>query len=292
MNNRFTTVVVLFFLSLFVSKLYAEKFFVCVSIPPQKELVSRIAGDEVEVFVLLPAGKSPETFVPTPGDLAKIAKARVLVTIGVPFEETLLPSLTSIGRNLVHVNTAKKIDRKPIERHTTSRQISDHPDPHIWLSPALLKKQAALIASSLADIAPDRAELYSHNLALFNEELEALKEEIESMLAEHKGKSFYVFHPSFGYFADEFGLVQIPIETGGKTPNPKDLAILTKAAKRDMIKTVFVQPQFDPRAAGIIADATGADLEVLDPLSEHLFKNLEDIARKIAKSFERDAQNE
>jgi zinc transport system substrate-binding protein len=94
------------------------------------------------------------------------------------------------------------------------------------------------------------------------------------------GTEFFVFHPSWGYFADAYGLKQIPFEIEGKEPGPGEMARLSRYAREKGIKVVFVQPQFSTKSAEAIAREIGGRLIIADPLREDWMKNLREVAAK------------
>ena len=51
---------------------------------------------------------------------------------------------------------------------------------------------------------------------------------------------FMVFHPSWGYLAHDYGLVQVPVEIEGKEPKPAQLKELIELARKEGIKVIFV----------------------------------------------------
>ena len=93
-----------------------------------------------------------------------------------------------------------------------------------------------------------------------------------------------VFHPAWGYFAEDYGLEQIPIEIEGKAPKPATLKQVIVRAKRLGVKVVFVQPQFAVKNAATVAEAIGGKIVFADPLLPQWADNL----RRVAKEF-RDA---
>ena len=163
---------------------------------------------------------------------------------------------------------------------------SDSLDPHVWLSPPLLKKQAQNIAAALIELDPAGAEQYRTNLERLLAELDGLHTRIAELLRPHRGRAFYVFHPAFGYFAETYGLREVAIESAGKPPTQRQLRQLIHQAARDRPGAIFVQPQYDSRAAKIIADAIGAEVLVLDDLAFDVIANLEQIAQKIAVTLQ------
>ena len=138
-----------------------------------------------------------------------------------------------------------------------SETNAGRPDPHIWLNPLLVKTQARTICDALVELDPQHAADYRKNLAAFEADLDRVHAEIAATLAPLKGRELFVFHPAFGYFADAYGLKQVPVEIEGKEPTAKQLAELIARAKADHVKVIFVQPQFSRKSAEAIAQAIG-----------------------------------
>jgi zinc transport system substrate-binding protein len=160
------------------------------------------------------------------------------------------------------------------------------PDPHVWLSPPLLQAQSRRIAEALAKVDPGHAGDYARNQRALSEKLDSLDARIKKRLEPYRGRAFYVYHPAFGYFADRYGLRQEVVEVDGKSPAPRQLADYIRRAKADGVKTVFIQPQFDPKNAAAIAQSIGGKVETLDDLARDVVANLEDIAAKIEAAFQ------
>ena len=263
---------------------------IMVSIPPQEYFVERIAGGRVEVHAALPPGASPATYEPGPAEMRQVAEADLYISIGVPFEGAWLPRLESANPHLPVVASHRGVTRLSIDRYGTHAEDGerghDHghgtPDPHIWLSPELVSVQADTIAIALSRLDPDGDSVYAANLAAFHREIDSLHATIETVLVEARGDTFVVFHPSWGYFADEFGLVQLPIEVQGQEPSPSELARLVEMTRRLEDPVVLVAPQFSGRSAETVASETGGRLEVADPLARNWAANLLDVARTIS----------
>ncbi|MCK5723282.1 MAG: zinc ABC transporter substrate-binding protein, partial [Gammaproteobacteria bacterium] len=91
---------------------------------------------------------------------------------------------------------------------------------------------------------------------------------------------FMVFHPSWGYFADTYGLKQVAVEIEGKNPKPSQLKELIEHAKEQGIKIIFVQPQFSSKSAKLVAREIGGRVAVADPLAQDWSANLRAVARE------------
>lgn len=168
-------------------------------------------------------------------------------------------------------------------KHSNSHETHSEKDPHIWLDPILVKIQASTIAKALIAKYPQNKALYEANLAKFQAELDALNAEISALLKKSKNKKFIIYHPSLAYFAARYHLVQIPVEIEGKEPKTKDLQRLMSVAKKENIKTIFVQKGFSQNAAKSLAKELKASVVELNHLSDDYSKNLFEIAKKIAQ---------
>jgi len=149
------------------------------------------------------------------------------------------------------------------------------------LSPTLVKKQAAAILEGLKEIVPEYAGEFDTNYHIFIEKIDALDAALKYQLQGRKGMRFVVFHPSWGYFAKEFGLEQVPIEVEGKSPKPAQLTEVIQYARENDIHIIFVQPQFSQKSAKVVATAIHGKAIFIDPVAEDWFSNLKEVAEKL-----------
>ena len=266
---------------------------VFVSILPQAFFVERIGGEHVEVEVLVGPGQSPHTFQTTLKQMARLGEARLYFRVGVPFEDVLCGKLASAHEQLLIVDTRRDIELKPMTGHHDHGEHAGgehgrhegHTDPHTWLSPRLAKIQAQTICDELCKADPANKADYVENLAALQADLDRLDERIAKALAPLKGRTFYVFHPAFGYFSSAYGLKQEAVEVGGKNPTLKHVERLIGRAKADGVRLIFVQPQFSPRAARTIAARIDGEVIPMDPLAKDYIRNLQDMAEKIQRAL-------
>ncbi len=288
--------------------LASETPHVFVSILPQRTFVEHISGDLVEVSVMVMPGASPATYEPTPRQMTTLTKARAYFAIGVPFERAWLPRITSVNPDMDVIHTDQGIEKRPMaaHEHHSGAVRDDHEaphghqgeergqrqggirDPHVWLAPDLVKVLARNIHDGLVRIDPAHRDAYAHNLDRFLDEIDRLDQTLSTIIARfpEDQRSFMVFHPAWGYFADQYGLHQIPIESQGKEPSPKQLVDIVKHGRDKGISVVFVQPQFSDASAGVIAREMGAEVVPLDPLAEDWAENLLRAARAFERALE------
>jgi zinc transport system substrate-binding protein len=271
-----------------------------VSILPVAYFVERLGGPNVEVSVLVGPGQDPHTFDPTPKLMAKLANAQVLFKMGFPFEETLIKKVGSGFKNVEVVDLQQGIRLRAMTEEETEAEEAEHGhgkaeehgheagdmDQHTWLDPQLARIQAKTIADTLIRIDPSHKDQYEKNLNGFQADLDAIHEQLKKALAPVKGKSFFVFHPAYGYFGDAYGLKQVPVQIGGKEPTARQLARLIELAKEDGVRVIFVQPQFSKKTAEALATGIGGAVVPLDDLAPDYLKNLQEMAAKLDSALQ------
>ena len=265
------------------------KLKVFVSIPPQSGFVKAIAGEHAEISVMVQPEKSPASYEPSPRQMVNLAKSDIYFAIGVPFETAWLKKFADANPEMRIVHTETGIERKPIHRHhghhKTHHSAEGIKDPHIWLSPPLVMQQARNILSGLKAVDPANADDYEQNYQAFINRLVELDIALMREFSEVSKPRFMVFHPSWGYFADAYGLDQIAIEIEGKTPKAKDVAALIQTARQNNIALIFAQPQFPTKQARIIAKEIGGTLVQADPLAADWQANLRRVASAIKQEL-------
>jgi zinc transport system substrate-binding protein len=269
----------------------AEKLPTATSIPPHAWLVEQIGGDAVDVATMLAPGESPATHQPTDVQVSRVLSSRVYFRSGVPFESG--PWFGALAQHVEVVDLNEGLADRIIEDHSHGDHTPKRPgsvssgvDPHTWLSPTRLGVQAQRVAEALSLQDPDRASFYATNLARLESELAELDVWIRSTLAPYRGRVFIVFHPSWGYFAADYGLSQIAIEIDGKEPSDAEITHLQLEAREFGVSTIFVQPEIAGRAARAVADAVGAEVAILDPLAADVPANLRRTTEAIVRSFD------
>jgi zinc transport system substrate-binding protein len=190
------------------------------------------------------------------------------------------------------IDVARGIKKLAMQPHTDdhdSHEAHGHEkkhtslDPHVWTSPANVQVIAKNIYEALAKADPDNQNYYRENLEIFLKQTARTDKQVRSILQGiPKGSKFMVFHPSWGYFAHDYDLVQLPVEVEGKSPKPRELIKLIKEAKAEKIKAIFTQPEFSDAVAKTMAKELGIKVIKVSPMNEHWSENLLNIAQAIA----------
>jgi zinc transport system substrate-binding protein len=240
------------------------------------------------VTVMVGPGQNPATYEPSPRQMAALKAARVYFRIGVPFESVWMNRIRAVNPHMLVVDVAEGIKRRPVERIGDDEigRVARLPDPHVWASPPLGKVIAARIRDTFIGLDPAHKQDYERNYARLAAELDALDAEIRDRLSPLKHRAFMTFHPAWGYFADTYGLRQIPIESEGKEPGPRTLLHVIEEAKRLRIKVIFVEPQFSRSSAEMVAREIGGRVVAVDPLAEDYVGNIRKVAAAFAEGLE------
>ena len=275
----------LFLLLLFFSlqALAGDKPLVVVSVLPQKTFVENVAGDLVQIEVMVGKGFNPATYQPSPRQIARLSKAVLYVRAGMPFEQSWLPRFTTVNRSMKILDMREGLELLPAHTHHGHGHHDHEFDPHIWTDPKLVKLHAQKLRDALGELFPNSKALLNENHDKFTARLDTLDQELKTTLAPLKGRSFLVYHPAWSYFAQRYGLHQIAVEQEGKEPNPRSLAKLIEQAKQAGIRTILVQPQHSSATARVLADAIGARIVQVDPLEEDIFSALPKLAAALVE---------
>lgn len=263
-----------------------EKPIVFVSISPQAWLVKRLAGETVEVQAVLTSGANPHTFEPTARQVKKLSEASLYLTLGMPFEMALARRAASLNAELKVVGMDAGIGKIGGDAHDHERGpghvCGAGGDPHIWLSPRLMCAMASNTVAALGQMVPQQRARLVENLQSAVAEIQAVDAAARVKLASLRVKTWVVYHPSWSYFARDYGVTLLVIEQDGKAPAAKHLAGVIGQARAAGVKVVCAEPQFDKRPAQTLAQQLGARLVMIDPLQEDWPALMRDVAEKLA----------
>jgi len=246
---------------------------VAVTIAPEQEFVERVGGDHVRVVLLVPPGADPHTYEPPPGILADVAGADMYAAVGsgVEFELSWKDKIAALNPGMLVVDCSRGVDL-----------IST--DPHIWVSPRNAKVMVENICRGLIEVDPENATDYRRNADAYREELDALDAEIADALARSGVTKIMVYHASWAYFARDYGLVEVPIESEGKEPSPQRIEHLVRQAEEEGIRVIFASPEHSTRSAEVIAKEVNGTVVQVSPLAGDYLANMRRVALAFAES--------
>lgn len=253
-----------------------DKINVATTIAPLAEFVRAVGGDRVAVTVVVPPGAEPHTFEPTPSLMVDMSKADLYVMNGAGLE-FWIDRLLQANKDMTVIDSSKSID--------LISESEDEMDPHIWISLKNAAVQVQNVCSGLIQVDPANKDYYSQNRDSYLEQLKALDEELNGSFTASKKKIFVVHHPAWTYFARDYALEQVPLMENEKEPGPKYLSQVIDLARQNNISTIFIEPEFNPKSAEVIAKEMNASIKTLDPLAGDYLNNMRYAGRAIASSL-------
>ena len=258
---------------------------ITVSIAPFKYFVKEIAGNDFSVNIMVPAGADPHTYEPFPEQISKLRKSAGYISNGfLGFEMNWLDRFYETNSTMKRLSLGDKIDPLASEHHHEGGHV-ESADPHYWVSP----KCALVIASSvkvfLCELNPAQKQKYETNYQLLLSKIQNVDNIAREHFSNVPSKDFMIYHPNLAYLARDYGLEEIPVEYEGKEPTPFRMKELIDRARKDKLKTIFVQLEYDTKNAKAIAGEIGARIVLIDPLSENWQKSTTDIINALYASL-------
>ena len=248
---------------------------VMVSILPQADFVKQVGGEMVSVEALVPPGAGPHTYEPTPEQMVKLSQASLYVKVGsgVDFELSWMERMLQQNPAMALVDCSAGVTLLGS-------------DPHIWNSPVNAAIMVENIYRGLVDADPAHEAFYRQNADRYQGELAGLDADIRAGFDGFTNRRFLIYHPAFGYLAQEYNLEQVPIEFDGKSPTPQVMQQVVETARQYHLQYIFIAPQFAIGQAEAIASEIDAVLVNVDPLPELYITNMRSVAEALSKEME------
>jgi len=245
---------------------------VVTTLPFLKEFVERIGGPSVTVVNLINGTESVHTYSPKPSDAVAVARARLLVQVGVGLEVWVTPMIKSAANPALTIVTtghgipllrAQELDEEDDNGHA---HITGN--PHIWLDPENAKMMVRTITDALIKAAPAQRATFLVNQAGYLMEIDQTEAAIKQQVATLKDRRIITHHGAWPYFARRFGfkIEGVILEQPGGEESAKELAGLIKMIRLKQIKVIAMEPQLNPKVARTLAEETGATLVTITPL--------------------------
>lgn len=260
------------------------KLEVVASFYPLYEFTRQVAGERAVVSALVPPGVEPHDWEPSPQELRRLTKARIVVYNGGGLEPWIDRFLAQAGSTpplavraadglpLIAVDLPAHGDGRGTtkgETTKTSEPAKATPtDPHVWLDPVLAQSMVESIRAALAKADPDGAQRYADNARAFAGRLSLLHRAFEAGLRECARRDVVVSHAAFGYLARRYGLSVISVMgvAPESEPSPAQLAAIVRFARQRKVKYIFFETLVSPRLAETLAREVGAQTLVFNPI--------------------------
>lgn len=231
------------------------------------DTVQRVAGNHVDLTVLLPIGSDPHSYTATPQDMIAMSDADVIFVNGLGLEESLLPTIDAIeGVPVVSINegiTPIQLDEHSSEDVAEVDHAHGGVDPHTWLDVRNVRQWALTAATALGTLDPGNAPAYRQAGDAYAAELSALHQEILGAVAPipPEARKLVTDHDTLRYFAAAYGYEVIgsviPSFSTLSTISAQEMAALQEQIKATGARAVFADASVNPRLAQQVAQDTG-----------------------------------
>jgi len=240
------------------------KLQVTASFYPMYFFASQIGGDKANVYNITPASAEPHDYEPTTKDVVRITQSNLLVLNGGKLEawgNKIKDQLQ--GSNVTIITAGEGLANRQLNEDGQIIQ-----DPHVWQNPLLAKKQVEVIEKGYERIDPKDSAYFQANAKELEVELDQLDSQFRQGLSSCSKKDFVTSHAAFGYLAEQYGINQVAISgvSPDEEPSSQKLAEIADLVKREDIKIVFFESLVSPKLSQTIAQETGAQTMVLDPI--------------------------
>ncbi|MDF1566609.1 MAG: metal ABC transporter substrate-binding protein [Spirochaetaceae bacterium] len=246
------------------------------------DILSNIAGGKADVRVIIPAGRSPHSYEPTPRDVAALDNADIIFVNGLNLEESLLPILEDLDEPvIVPVSAGIEVLFLGEDDDHTDDDEHDHSagDPHFWFSPLNAIVWSRNISRTLQTADPANAEFYAARTDEYTSQLEGLDVEIRDMVNRipQENRKLLMDHAALSYFARDYGfeiLGHIVESVSDQAePSARQVADLTELMTHEGVDAVFVGESAGrgiSRLAESVAAESGRDVRVVRLLTGSL----------------------
>lgn len=225
---------------------------------------NQVGGERVTVTTLLRGNESPHTFEPGPAAVEALARADVLLQIGLGLEEWLDPVVENAGNRRLRVVTAADV----VDDVIADDEHGHGGNPHIWLDPEYAKRLVKRLANVLAATDPPGESLYRQRAQNYARRLDSLSAAILARAGQVKNRRFISFHDAWPYFCRRFRyeVVATVEPKPGQEPSARELASLTRLIRETGVRVVTTEPQLPTALPLTLAAETGVRVIVLNPL--------------------------
>lgn len=263
---------------------------VVATIKPVHSLIAAVMEGVGVPYLIVRGAASPHVYALKPSDAAALQRANVIFWIG-PDIETFLASVlknTHPGTRVVALGHSPGVRQLRYEEfgggdgHDGGHDHDGHHDhhgaersadnPHVWLDPVNAQAMVRAIGRTLSDVDPGHRNIYARNVASTVARLEKLHQDLAARLKTIRGRKYLVFHDAFQHFGARYEVPAAGVISlgGGRAPGARRLLALRALIKREDVRCVFAEPQFEPRIIQPIVEAGDVMTGVLDPLGASL----------------------
>jgi len=244
---------------------------VMVSFYPLYEFTTNVAGDKINVQMLIPPNIEPHEYELKPSDMVNILESDLFIYNGGGMEPWVHNLIENNEINVLDASEGIELIRTELHEDEEEQEHKHGEyDPHVWLSPTNAIKQVENIRDKLIEIDPENEEYYTNNAKEYIEKLEGLDEKIKMEINNEKCKKreVVITHATLAYFCRDYGLEQIALT--GINPQAeisvKELTEIMEHIEGKNVTVIFTEEQINPQTAEVIAQELGIQTMTLNTI--------------------------
>ncbi len=249
---------------------------VAATVFPYYDFVRQIAGEQVELTLVVPAGMDSHSFEPTPADIRTLQEADLLICNGGAMELWLTQVLDAVDTSSMTVLTMMDYVDAVEEELVEGMEAAEHNDhadhdghemeieydEHVWTSPVNAMKLVEAIRDGLCAADPERKALYQENAESYLAELHRIDEAFKEVNEDRKRNMIVLGDKfPFRYLAETYDLEYRAAFSGCSSdmePSARTIAYLIDKVEEEQIPVVYYLELSSKRVAEIIGEETGA----------------------------------
>ncbi len=253
----------------------APRLKIATTIFPLYDLVRQVAGPEVEVVLLVPAGASPHTMAVTPSLIRSLTGSAALFAIGHGLDDWAVRLAADAGVNRtifvddrLLLRTGHEHEHGFTSAHHETPAGKVNVDPHYWLAIPNAIQMVKNIADALGKLDAVNPLAYTQRAAAYIQVLHATDAAIRQTFVGVSRREIALFHAAFDYFAAAYDvhIVATFEPTPGQEPGPQHVLGFLRRVREHNLRVLFVEPQSHAGALRSLARDLGVTLQELDPL--------------------------
>ncbi len=217
------------------------------------DMAQNIVGDKFEVVTIVPIGKDPHTYEPTPGDATMVANAKVIFKNDLTFEGWLGKLIENSGTKAKVVKVTEGVE--VIESVTYANSA----DPHAWMNAMNGIIYAENIKNTMVEFDPSNKVFYEKKFETYKKKLQGLDQYIQDEIKKipEQQRILITSHDAFQYYGRRYG-IRLESILGTSTDaqaQTSDIVRLDKVIKANNVPAVFIESTVNPKMLQELANS-------------------------------------
>lgn len=239
-----------------------DKPVVTVSTSFLRDMVQQLAGDQVSVETIIPAGEDPHGYIARPQDLEKLQEADLVLYHGLHLEAQMVDALESVG-------TAVTEDFSEEDLLQVDQDGNTAVDPHFWFDISLYQQAVDKVANELVELTGDDS--ITETATTYKAELDEVDEWAQTEIASIPENQRYLItpHDAFNYFSQRYGIEVVApqgISTQSEASNA-DISNIASFIVENKVPAIFAESTTDPARMQRIQEAVEAEGQTVEVVS-------------------------